>query len=367
METLFKKYFWVLNLVVLTAVAWLIAQTVMDYAKGRYLTVPAAEPEVAMASEAPSFVEKANKTPVAQVLTDRRPFNVEPPKGEEVKEPEACKPACENKTCGDDGCGGSCGTCKDEEVCKDDGTCAPKDDEASESELNIELQGTLSSPIDPTVRIANVLANGEPMLVLVGTDIQGQAKVIDIQPKMLYLQEGEKLTYISLWSDRSGAGKGGGPNGAMRTGGPQVPAQPDPGLARPNPGESAPADNAPPPPKNQDLSEFVKKESETSYRISRQMLDEQLQDLTQLGMQARVIPNYRNGKYEGFKLVGVRPGSLYRAIGIRSGDIVRSINGKAINSPNKAMELFSEFKNANSLSMEVERRGQIETLQYAIE
>ena len=96
------------------------------------------------------------------------------------------------------------------------------------------------------------------------------------------------------------------------------------------------------------------------------MLDEQLTDLTQLGMQARVIPNYRKGKYEGFKLVGVRPGSLYRAIGIRSGDIVRSINGEAINSPNKAMELFNKLKNSSSLNLEVERRGKIEQFNYAI-
>ncbi len=41
---------------------------------------------------------------------------------DENVEPIVCTPACENMTCGDDGCGGSCGDCKDGEKCED-GQC----------------------------------------------------------------------------------------------------------------------------------------------------------------------------------------------------------------------------------------------------
>lgn len=34
-----------------------------------------------------------------------------------------CKPSCTSKTCGDDGCGGSCGTCKTGETCSAAGAC----------------------------------------------------------------------------------------------------------------------------------------------------------------------------------------------------------------------------------------------------
>lgn len=37
--------------------------------------------------------------------------------------PEACVPNCTGKTCGDDGCGGSCGTCGSGQGCGDQGTC----------------------------------------------------------------------------------------------------------------------------------------------------------------------------------------------------------------------------------------------------
>ena len=35
-----------------------------------------------------------------------------------------CKPLCDGKSCGDDGCGGSCGNCTESEKCGDDGQCA---------------------------------------------------------------------------------------------------------------------------------------------------------------------------------------------------------------------------------------------------
>jgi len=38
---------------------------------------------------------------------------------------EACEPACNGRTCGDDGCGGTCGACADDETCDNQGLCSP--------------------------------------------------------------------------------------------------------------------------------------------------------------------------------------------------------------------------------------------------
>ncbi|MFT5429489.1 MAG: type II secretion system protein C [Myxococcota bacterium] len=358
MEALFKKYFWVVNLIVLAAVAWLIAQTITDYLAVRYLTVPNEVAEVATVASDDPLLEKAQVEGLAQTLTERSPFNVDEKKVEkpEPKDPD-CVPACDEKSCGDDGCGGKCGECTDEQTCED-GACKDPEEEASLSELNIELKGTLANPADPTQRFANIMADGSAELVVIGSEVLEKAVVVDIQPKMLYLREGNKLTHVSLWGE---APKKGGMSGKpMSKVKPRTTAQ----LKRPDPNKKP----AKPPgrPGSFDYSKGVKKDGDFAYTIDKQMLDEQLTDLTQLGMQARVIPNYRKGKYEGFKLVGVRPGSLYRAIGVRSGDIVRSINGRAINSPNKAMELFNQLKNSSGIKMEVERRGKIENFEYTI-
>ncbi|MEC9072399.1 MAG: hypothetical protein VX938_08480, partial [Myxococcota bacterium] len=38
-------------------------------------------------------------------------------------DPVVCEPVCEDRTCGDDGCGGVCGTCEDDQACAE-GQCA---------------------------------------------------------------------------------------------------------------------------------------------------------------------------------------------------------------------------------------------------
>ena len=143
MEALFKKYFWVVNLTVLTAVAWLTAKTVVDYLAARYLAVDAAEITVTATTEDAALLEKASDEDFAQTLTDRTPFNLDPKKDapkKDASDPD-CKPECDGKSCGDDGCGGQCGECTDDETC-DEGKCVAGDNGPQESELNVELIGT---------------------------------------------------------------------------------------------------------------------------------------------------------------------------------------------------------------------------------
>ena len=361
MEALFKKYFWVVNLAVLAVVAWFCARTIVDIVATKYLTVAPEPVTVAANGNSAPLFQKAEDQNLGEVLVERSPFNVEEKKVE--KPAEECKANCEGKACGDDGCSGSCGACGEEQTCTPEGKCEDKDEEPAQSELNIQLVGTTVNPTDPSFCFATILLDGATTdVVTVGSDIQdGKAKVIDIQPMMLYLREGNKLTHVGLWSEAAGPKAPPGPQGRIRPGMPMGDRPP------PNAGVQPPPMPAMPQGANFDYASGVKKNSEYDYTIDKQMLDQQLTDLTQLGMQARVIPNYRQGKYEGFKLVGVRPGSLYRAIGIRSGDVVRSINGGAINSPNKAMELFTQLKNSSAITLEVERRGKIETFNYKIQ
>ncbi|MFT7625773.1 MAG: type II secretory pathway component PulC, partial [Myxococcota bacterium] len=344
MEALFKRYFWVINLLALSLVAWLIAQTIVDFLATKYLTVQPEGPSYASSALQGPVLTKADGASLGKTLTDRSPFNVDPK--EVVKPPKDpdCVPKCDGKVCGADGCEGTCGECGDGEKCNAEGQCEQKAEEAKECELDITLVGTMTNPANPDQRFANLMIGGSNSeMVTTGTEVAGKATVVDIIPKMVYLREGDNLCHISMWSKPK-------PKAAAKAN-PRIRNTGKP-LSRPNPKTSA-KPKGPKRGKAFDYSSGVKKQDEFNYAIDRQMLDEQLTDLTQLGMQARVIPNYRKGKYEGFKLVGVRPGSLYRAIGIRSGDIVRSINGKAINSPNKAMELFTQLKSASNIELQV--------------
>ena len=41
----------------------------------------------------------------------------------EIAHDTPCEPACDEKQCGDDGCGGTCGSCAATETCTEDGAC----------------------------------------------------------------------------------------------------------------------------------------------------------------------------------------------------------------------------------------------------
>ena len=108
---------------------------------------------------------------------------------------------------------------------------------------------------------------------------------------------------------------------------------------------------------------MVSKIAENHYRIDGKALN----DHAQLGMQARVLPHHRNSQYEGLKLVGIRPGSLYRAIGVRSGDIIRRVNDVDITAPSKAMAIYHHLKNSPKMVLVIERRGHPVTLTIDID
>ena len=98
--------------------------------------------------------ERANAQTVGDELTDRNAFNLEYEPGGESAQKGDCQASCEDKECGSDGCGGSCGTCDKAQRCSSDGQCESADETPQESSLNIELVGTMVHPVDHNFAIA---------------------------------------------------------------------------------------------------------------------------------------------------------------------------------------------------------------------
>lgn len=114
------------------------------------------------------------------------------------------------------------------------------------------------------------------------------------------------------------------------------------------------------------LGAGVKKVSDNEYEIPKQEIDNVLSNLNKVATQARIVPSFHNGKANGFKLFSIRPNSLYSKIGIQNGDIVQKINGYEMNSPDKALEIYSKLKDASTITVDLVRRGKSKTLSYSI-
>ena len=103
------------------------------------------------------------------------------------------------------------------------------------------------------------------------------------------------------------------------------------------------------------------------YKIERSTVNSALANLNGLAMDARIVPSFKNGQANGFKLFSIKPDSLYSKIGIQNGDVIQSINGFDMNSPDKALEAYTKLRNAASIDLQVERGGQTVSMNYGIQ
>ncbi len=69
---------------------------------------------------------------------------------------------------------------------------------------------------------------------------------------------------------------------------------------------------------------------------------------------------------DGFQILDIQPGSIYERLGIKRGDLIKTVNGEAVDSPQKAMQLYNTLKNAGSISLGIERNGRSETMNFTI-
>ncbi|MEM1026064.1 MAG: type II secretion system protein GspC [Myxococcota bacterium] len=115
-----------------------------------------------------------------------------------------------------------------------------------------------------------------------------------------------------------------------------------------------------------ELGKNVQKTGDGEYTIAKEEIDNVLSNLNKLATQARIVPSFKDGKANGFKLFSIRPNSLYAKIGIKNGDVVQQINGYELNSPDKALEIYSKLKDASSISVDLLRRGKAKSLSYTI-
>jgi len=98
--------------------------------------------------------------------------------------------------------------------------------------------------------------------------------------------------------------------------------------------------------------------------LARSDIHESLQNINQLLTQARIRPYLTDGKPDGFILSYIKPDSFFTQLGLRLGDVVKSINGKPINTPEDAFSFYKAVESGDALSMEILRGGQPQTIQY---
>jgi general secretion pathway protein C len=115
-----------------------------------------------------------------------------------------------------------------------------------------------------------------------------------------------------------------------------------------------------------ELESGITQVSEREYSIDRGLVDRLLANQAALMRTARVIPHEEGGRVQGVKLYGIRRSSLLGRLGIQNGDMLRTINGYDMTAPDSALEAYARLRSADRITINLNRRGQDQTIDYQI-
>jgi len=73
--------------------------------------------------------------------------------------------------------------------------------------------------------------------------------------------------------------------------------------------------------------------------------------------QARTVPVFEHGACQGVRFSDVAPRSVYAHLGIHTDDVIRRVDGREIDSPEQALEIYSKLLHQRRVEVEVERNG----------
>jgi len=304
-ETLLRKYLWAVDLVVVALCATFLGKAASGAVESKLASMPAPVRPAAAKAPKPSAKPAFNKDPTA--ILKRNMF---------------------------------CSTCPpifDEDVKVGEETVV---DVQTKTALPLALLAIMYAPPPNGIKWSIAVMRDTEYKISgaypVGGKIHG-ATVTEILETRVYLDNEGKTEYIDLF---------------------EAPAPP------PSPVAAAAAKETDP--FSQELDRGIKKLGEHNYELQRGTLESVLGNMALLSRSARIVPEMKDGKAAGFRLFAVRPEGPFAKIGMQNGDIISSINGLEITSPEKALEVYAKLKSASHLSLGMERNGQKVTKEYTI-
>ena len=308
-ETLLRKYLWAVDLAVVAFCSMFLAMAASGAVASKFASMPAPVRAPVVKAQKPEAKAAFNKDPTG--ILKRNVFC------------STCPPIIADPTKVTD----------DEE---------PKVADPVKTTLPLAVLAVMYAPPPNGMRWSVAVMRDTEAKVTgafaVGGKIHG-ATVIEILETRIYLDNDGKTEYLDLF---------------------EPPAPPAP------PPSAAPVPNKDTDPFAAELAKGIKKLAENKYELQRNTLESVLGNINLLSRSARIVPEMKDGKAAGFRLFAVRPDGPFAMIGMQNGDIISSINGLEITSPEKALEVYAKLKSASHLSLGMERNGQKITKEYNI-
>jgi len=103
------------------------------------------------------------------------------------------------------------------------------------------------------------------------------------------------------------------------------------------------------------------------WGLSTEQITEKIRNIDQYAGQVAVSQHYENAKPAGFAIHHVAEGNDIETMGIEDGDIIKAVNGLAINDMTDVLRAVYELSDATEFQVEVERNNEIKTISYQLD
>lgn len=316
--TILKKYIWVINLILLTGLAYLLATTVNGQIEGKLKLSDAVASQKFDAADLNNRNKTRKKNPESyySVIMTRNIFGV-------TSSGSSSIPASPTGT----------------------------SEELLETNLNLVLLGTIMNPDAKSVAIIKNADNSKVQGYRGGEKIdiitQERVKLVKVKNCKAVIERigkpHETIKCKSLGDEVASVAK--------------LKKQRNKRNNRANRSNKIDKEDA----KENNEDEGINKIGENEYEISRQTLEEVLGDPTKIVQEARVIP-----QKDGLRFFGIRSNSIFWKIGIKNGDTLHQINNVELNDVEKALGVFEELRGESDFTIEYTRAGQKYTNEYTV-
>jgi type II secretory pathway component PulC len=79
-----------------------------------------------------------------------------------------------------------------------------------------------------------------------------------------------------------------------------------------------------------------------------------------------VEPSFAGGRFQGFRIVALRPAEFWQGVNLKPGDVVTQVNGLPIERETQAYDAFQSLRAAPELRVDYLRAGEPRVLLYPI-
>jgi general secretion pathway protein C len=111
----------------------------------------------------------------------------------------------------------------------------------------------------------------------------------------------------------------------------------------------------------------VRAVGENRWAIPRAAAESVRNNLGEQLRMAQMQPRMIGYKADGFIIKKITPGTLLAQMGLRRGDVIKHVNAMPIDSPEKALQILQQLREAREIGIDLERDGKPLSFAYAIE